>query len=249
MIMVLFSFTGTGIIGLAIADTENPAKNAPPAIHIITGTVIILYCFSILFIVLLTPWNTVSTTESPFVSIFNRIGIPFGSDILNFIVLTAALSGLNSSMYSASRMLNSLSRDRQGPKLFLLYNKNGVPVYALGLSSVVLMLTAVLSYIVPSKVFVILAGASGFTAMVNWLTISVTHFFYRKKTLKQSPEKLKYKIPGYPYTTVLAVILIITVFATSPLYPGQISGLIGCITLFVFLFIAYLIMKHAKLIR
>jgi GABA permease/S-methylmethionine transporter len=246
MIMVLFSFTGTGIIGLAIADTENPEKNAPPAIYIITISVIILYCFSILFIVLLMPWNTISTSGSPFVAIFQRIGIPFGSDILNFIVLTAALSGLNSSMYSASRMLNSLSRDRQGPKLFLITNKNGVPVYALGLSSIVLMLTAVLSYILPSKVFVILAGASGFTAMFNWLTVSVTHFFYRRKTLKEKPEKLKYKAPGYPYTTILEIILIILVFTTSPLYPGQVSGLIGSIILFIALVITYLLMKWAK---
>ncbi|MDP4182704.1 MAG: amino acid permease, partial [Bacillota bacterium] len=73
MIMVLFSFTGTGIIGLAIAETEEPEKNAPPAIYTIAFSVIILYCFSILFIVLLTPWNTVSTSESPFVAILNRI--------------------------------------------------------------------------------------------------------------------------------------------------------------------------------
>lgn len=249
MIMVMFSYMGTGIIGLAIADTESPEKNAPPAIYIITITVIVLYCLSTLFVVLLTPWNTVSTASSPFVIILQRIGIPFGGGILNFIVLTAALSGLNSSMYSASRMLNSLSRDKQGPKLFLVTNKNGVPIYALGLSSIVLMLTAVLSYIFPSKVFVVLAGASGFTAMFNWLTISITHFFYRRKTLKEKPERLKYKVPGYPYTTVLAGILIIIIFATSPLYPGQVSGLIGSIILFSALIVLYLLMKSAKVMR
>ncbi len=247
MIMVMFSYTGTGIVGLALADTENPEKNAPPAIYTITFSVIILYCLSILFIVLLTPWNTVSTASSPFVDILERIGIPFGGGILNFIVLTASLSGLNSAMYSASRMLNSLSRDRQGPRLFLITNKNGVPVYALGLSSVVLLLTAVLSYILPSKVFVVLAAASGFTAMFNWITISVTHFLYRKKTLKERSEKLKYKVPGYPYTTIIAAILIILLFATSPLFPGQVSGLIGSIILFFALLAAYSIMKSAKL--
>jgi L-asparagine transporter-like permease len=249
MIMVLFSFTGTGIIGLAIADTENPEKNAPPAIYIITILVIILYCFSILFIVLLTPWNTVSTSTSPYVAILQKVGIPFGSDILNFVVLTAALSGLNSSMYSASRMLNSLSRDKQGPKLFLKKNKNGAPVYALGMSSIVLMMTAVLSYIFPSRIFLVLAGASGFTALFNWLTITITHYFYRRKTLKEKPEKLKFKTPGYPYTTIIAVILIIGVFATSPLYPGQISGLVGSILFFVILVIIYLIMKSSKVMR
>lgn len=243
MIMVLFSFTGTGIIGLSIAEAENPQKSAPPAIFIITFTVIILYTLSILFIVLLTPWNSVATNESPFVAILQRVGIPFGGSILNAVVLSAALSGLNSSMYSASRMLNSLSRDNQGPKLFLVKNKNGVPIFALGISSVVLMLTAILSYVFPSKVFLILAAASGFTAMVNWLTISITHFFYRRKALLESPEKIKFKAPGYPYTSILAVALIILVFATSPLYPGQVSGLVGSILLFFGLLILYNLLK------
>lgn len=249
MVMVLFSFTGTGIIGLALADTEKPEKNAPSAIYIITISVAILYSLSILFIVLLTPWNQVSTSKSPYVEILQKVGIPYGGSILNFIVLTAALSGLNSSMYSSSRMLNSLSRDGQGPKMFLVTNKNGVPVYALGLSSIVLMLTAIFSYILPSKVFVVLAGASGFTAMFNWLTISVTHFFYRKKTLREKPEKLKYKAPGYPYTTILEIILIIVIFATSPLYPGQVSGLIGSIMLFIFLLIVYFLMRSVKVLH
>lgn len=249
MIMVMFSLTGTGIIGIAIAESENPEKDAPPAIYTITITVIALYTLSIFFIIYLMPWKAFSTSESPFVEILKRAGIPFGGDILNFVVLTAALSGLNSSMYSASRMLNSLSMGKQAPKKFLIKNKNGVPVYALGLSSVVLLLTALISYIVPSKVFEILATASGFTALVNWLTISITHFFYRKKTLKEKPDRLKYKVPGWPFINLIAVAFILIVFATSPLYPGQISGLIGSITLFGVLIIIYGILKSKKIIN
>lgn len=249
LIMVMFSFTGTGIIGLSIAEAEDPGKDAPPAIYTVTFSVIAIYCLSILFIVLLTPWSTVPTDSSPFVEILRKIGIGSAGNILNFIVLTASLSGLNSSMYSASRMLNSLSIGKQGPKLFLVKNRNGVPIYALALSSVVLMLTAILSYILPSKVFIILASASGFTAMFNWLTISVTHFFYRRKTLREAPEKLKFKAPGYPFTTILLVILIIMVFATSPLYKGQVSGLIGSIALFAALVAVYFIMRSAGTMR
>ncbi len=249
MIMVMFSLTGTGIIGIAIAESENPEKDAPPAIYTITITVIVLYTLSIFFIIYLMPWKAFSTSESPFVEILKRAGIPFGGDILNFVVLTAALSGLNSSMYSASRMLNSLSMSKQAPKKFLVKNKNGVPVYALGLSSVVLLLTAIISYIVPSKVFEILATASGFTALVNWLTISITHFFYRRKTIKEKPDRLKYKVPGWPFINIIAVAFILIVFATSPLYPGQISGLVGSIALFGTLIIIYGILKSKKIIN
>nr|WP_319488931.1 amino acid permease [uncultured Caproiciproducens sp.] len=249
MIMVMFSYMRTGIIGLAIADTESPEKNAPQAISVITISVITIYALSIFFLVLLTPWQTLSASASPFVLLFQRIGIPFADGILNFIVLTAALSGLNSAMYSSSRMLNSLSRDNQAPKLFLKTNKNQVPAYALGMSSAALLLTAVLSYFLPDKVFVILAVTSGFLAMFNWLTICITHYFYRKKTLKERPEKLKFKVPGYPYTSFFAALLILAVLATSPLYPGQLAGLIGSILLFALLVIIYSILKKTKILR
>ena len=249
MIMVMFSYTGTGIIGLAIADTEDPAKNAPSAVGFIAVTVTVIYTLSILFIVLLTPWNAMSQSGSPFVLILNRLKIPYSDSILNFIVLTASLSGLNSSMYSSSRMLSSLSSDGQAPKMFRKTNKNGVPVYALGTSSAVLLLTAVLSYVIPNQIFVILATASGFLALFNWLTISITHYFYRKKTLREHPERLKYRAPGYPYTSFLEALLILALFATAPLYPGQVSGLVGGMVLFAGLVIAYFILKKSKAVR
>lgn len=244
MIMVMFSYIGTGIIGLAIADTDDPAKAAPPAIRIITLSVSAIYVLSILFIVLLTPWKGISTSSSPLVLILNRMHIPWSDSILNFIVLTASLSGLNSSMYSSSRMLYSLGRDKQAPRLFLKTNRNGVPASALMVSGTALLFTAILSYFLPQKIFVLLATASGFLALFNWLTISVTHYFYRRKTLREHPEKLRYKVPGYPYTTILEIILILGIFSTSFLYPGQIGGLIGSLILIVGLLIFYFALRH-----
>lgn len=249
MMMVMFSYTGTGIIGLAIADTENPEKNAPSAIAVIIISVVAVFSLSALFIVLLTPWNTFSTSVSPFVQILNRLKIPYSDSILNFIVLTATLSGLNSSMYSSSRMLYSLGQDKQAPSLFTKKNKNGVPVYALMLSSAALLLTAILSYVLPQKVFIILATSSGFLAMLNWLTITVTHYFYRKKTLREHPEKLKYKVPGYPFTNIIELLLLIAVLATAPFYQGQVLGLIGSVIFFFSLIIVYLIFKRIKVLK
>lgn len=249
MIMVMFSYTGTGIIGLAIADTEDPGKNAPSAVKTIAFSVTVVYTLSILFIVLLMPWNTLPQDESPFVLILNRLKIPFSDSILNFVVLTASLSGLNSSMYSSSRMLGSLSSDGQAPKLFLKKSKNGVPVYALGASSVVLLLTAVLSYVLPNQIFIILATSSGFLALVNWLTISITHYFYRKKALREHPERIKYRAPGYPYTSFLEALLILALFATAPLYPGQVSGLVGGILLIAGLVVVYFILRKSKAVK
>ena len=249
MMMVMFSFAGTGIIGLAIADTEVPEKNAPAAIAVITSSVLALYILSVLFIVLMIPCSALSTLASPFVMVLNRLHVPYSDDIYNFIILTAILSALNSSMYSSSHMLNSLSRDRQASKLFLKTNGNGVPVYALGASSTILLLTAFLSYLFPKNVFILLATASGFLAMFNWLTISVTHYFYRKKTLKERPERLKFKAPGYPYTSFIEALLILILFVTSPLYPGQRSGLIVGVIFIAFLILLYLILKKSRILK
>lgn len=249
MIMVMFSYSGTGIIGLALADTEEPEKNAPSAVSFIAGSVTALYTLSILLLVLLMPWTAISESGSPFVLLMNRLHVPYSDSILNFVVLTAALSGLNSSMYSSSRMLSSLSRDGQAPKVFQKTNKNGVPVHALGAGSAVLFLTAALSYAVPEKIFVILATSSGFLALVNWLTISVTHYYYRKKTLRERPERLKYRAPGYPFTSVLEALLILALFLTAPLYPGQVSGLVGSAALLAGLLLVYFFLKRRGAVK
>ncbi|MCX7921635.1 MAG: amino acid permease [Clostridia bacterium] len=249
MILMLFSYTGTGIIGLAVADTNEPEKDLPPAIYIICLSITVLYLLSIFFIIVMRPWNTVSGATSPFVDILQGVGIPFAGTLLNIIALSASVSGLNSAMYSASRMLDSLSRGKQAPALFQFKNKNGVPIYALGVSSIVLMLTAVLSYFMSESIFIILIGASGFLAMFNWLTISVTHLFYRKKVLRECPEKLKYKVWGYPSVTLLAIVLILGILATSPLYPGQVASFVTGISIIILLIICYISLKLLRVVR
>lgn len=242
MIMVMFSYTGTGIIGLAIADTERPEKNAPVAISVIVLSVLTLFILTVFFIVWLTPWNSLSPDVSPLVVILNRLHLPYSDSILNFIVLTAALSGLNSSMYSSSRMMNSLSRDGQAPKIFLKTNKNGVPMLALGISSLALLFTAILSYFLPDKVFVILATASGFLALLNWLTITATNYFYRKKTLREQPEKLKYKALFYPVSNVVVFLLIATILVLG-LFTGESVSLFLCVLFIIGLLILYFTLK------
>lgn len=99
------------------------------------------------------------------------------------------------------------------------------------------------------NVFVILATASGFLALFNWLTISLTHYFYRKKTLRERPEKLLFKAPGYPYTSFFLAAAIVLIFATSPFYPGQVSGLIGGIILLTFLILLYFLLKKVRVLK
>lgn len=248
MMLVMFSYTGTGIIGLGIVDTDDPAKNAPVAIHTIVLSVLALFGLSVFFIAWLMPSDSLSASESPFVSIMKDLRIPYSDSILNFIVLTASLSGLNSSVYSSSRMILSLSLDGQASPLFLKKNKNGVPVFAVALSSLALLLTAVLSYFIPEKIFVILATSSGFLALFNWLTVTVTHYFYRKKTLREKPEKLKYKAPGYPFSNLVEAVLIVSILGLSFFTGNSVSFIVGMLVL-ALLFVIYFALKKLKKLK
>ncbi len=234
MLLIFFAYTGTGIIAMAAIETENPEKTVPPAAKIITLTIILLYTLAAFFMVILLPTELVDSKVSPFVQLFTMFQIPYAGDIINFILLTSALSALNSQVYSASRMLFSLAKHAQAPKVVGYQNRENIPVIAIAISGTVLLLTAMLSYILPEQIFIYTVSASGFLALVNWLSVSATHYYYRKKLLITSPEKLKYKAPGYPYLSWLCFGSVLIAILSIPLYPDQLPGLYsGCILLFI----------------
>ncbi|MDF2565022.1 MAG: amino acid permease-associated region [Massilibacillus sp.] len=234
MLLIFFAYTGTGIIAMAAVETENPEKTVPPAAKIITLTIILLYTLAAFFMVTLLPAELVDSKVSPFVQLFTMFQIPYAGDIINFILLTSALSALNSQVYSASRMLFSLAKHAQAPKVVGYQNRKNIPVTAIAISGTVLLLTAMLSYILPEQIFIYTVSASGFLALVNWLSVSATHYYYRKKLLITSPEKLKYKAPGYPYLSWLCFGSVLIAILSIPLYPDQLPGLYsGCILLFI----------------
>ncbi|MBP2644019.1 MAG: amino acid permease-associated region [Firmicutes bacterium] len=232
MLLIFFAYTGTGIMGIAATETEKPEFTVPPAAKIVTLTVISLYTLSAFFIVTLLPTGVIDVTVSPFVQLLTIFQIPYASDIVNFILLTAALSALNSQVYSSSRMLFSLATNDQAPKIASYQNSKGVPTVAVTISGVVLLLTTMASYFLPEQIFVYTVSASGFLALVNWMSVSATHYYYRKKILKESPAKLKYKSPGYPYFSWLCFSVVLIAILSIPLYPEQLPGLYsGCVIL------------------
>lgn len=225
MLIILYAYTGTGIIGLAATETHQADKIVPPATRIVTLSVVGLYSLAIFLIIALLPTNSIDPNTSPFVSILNLFKIPYASSLLNFILLTASLSSLNSQVYSASRMLFSMAKANQAPQAVGRQNRKGLPVAAVWMSGIVLLATALLSYLLPEKLYLYTVSASGVLALVNWLSVSATHYFFRKKIMAESPEKLKYKAPFYPYLSWLCFGTVLVVLLSAPLYPEQIPGL------------------------
>lgn len=201
--MVVFAFTGIELVGLTAGETKNPAKVIPQAIDNIPIRVILFYVGALVVIMSIYPWNAIDPAKSPFVQVFSAAGIIAAGSVVNFVVLTSAASACNSGIFSTSRMVYSLSREKNAPALMgrLAFPRN-VPENAVVFSAVVIFTSVIMSYIMPESVFVIITSISTFCFMYIWAIMVVCHLKYRKL----NPEKAKkatFKMPLYPVMNYL----------------------------------------------
>lgn len=232
MLVVIYSYGGTEIIGITLAETKNPEKVVPKAVRSTLVRIISFYLFPFFIIVSLIPWNKVNgVPESPFVMVFKMIGIPGADHIMNAVVLLAIISAMNSGLYGASRVLFTQAVDGRIPKIFAHLSKKKIPVYAIMLCTFALYTGVIISLFAGSKTFEFLMGSLGYTVLFIWLIIAVAHLKSRKK----QPERTSaYVVKWFPYTTwaaiiALSAILIGIIFTTSIIVTG--------ITLAIYIFI------------
>ena len=171
------------------------------------------------------PWFHVKTNSSPFVQVFVAIGIPGAAGILNFVVLTAAMSATNSAIFSTSRSLYALAASGNAPARFKELSLQAVPNRALTFSTLILFITVVLNYIIPAGFFNVIAGVSTITFVFTWLIIMFAHIKFRQA----HPAGIKhFKMPGYPITSWLTIafffgILVILLFVDATRVPLIVS--------------------------
>lgn len=231
MVMVMVAYGGTEVIGVAAAETQDPATSVPRAVNGVALRTLVLYIGSMTVLVGTIPWFEVGLGASPFVRVYQLLKIPAAADIMNFVVITAALSSMNSGLYTSSRMLYSLAEAGAAPRFFTRLGKRSrVPYLAVIGSTFFLYVGVILYYLVPKTAFLYITGIGGFGFLFSWLVISLSQIYMRRRILAQNPSALKFKIPGYPYTSWMTVALIAGVILTLPFVPGQrvgfISGLI-----------------------
>ncbi|HUW65759.1 MAG TPA: amino acid permease [Spirochaetia bacterium] len=221
LILVMYAYAGVQIIGPSTGDLQNPQTNAPRALPFINGTLLFLYIASVAVLINLVKWSVVSVTGSPFVALFTNLNRPIISSVLNAIILSAVFSAINSNMYGIPRMLMSLARRKDAPRFLNRTDRRGVPVAAVLASAVCLLLVVVLSYFFPKNIFIYAASAGGVTSMFGWLIISITHLVFRQK----EKGNLKLHYPGFPYTTLSAIIILLAALAGAFLTPQQAVGM------------------------
>lgn len=184
MLVVIYSYGGSELIAITVGETENPEKAIPKAIRGVMGRIVSFYIVPLFLLMIIYPWGTLAhSTVSPFVMVFQQMHIPFASDIVNFVIVLALFSSINSGVYASSRTLYFRLKDSQGPagKLAVL-NKNHVPQKAILFCTGTLYLGVILTYFVGDQLFGLLAGSISYTILIIWTMICVAAFtVYRKK--------------------------------------------------------------------
>lgn len=210
---LMFAFGGIELIGMAAAEAENPQKTIPKAINQVVLRILIFYIGSLTILLSLVPWNQLDLgglDKSPFVMIFSQLGIGWAAHLLNFIILTAALSVYNSGMYANSRMLFGLAKQGNAPKVFLKVSKQGVPVPAVLFSALLIFGCVLLNYFVPedalSHLIYIVVGA----LVLNWAMITLTHLKFKQAMKKENVSTI-FPALWTPFSNIIVMIFILMV--------------------------------------
>jgi AAT family amino acid transporter len=233
--LVVAAYQGVELVGITAGEAKNPQVTLKRAINNIVWRILIFYIGAIFVIVTIYPWNQIGTTGSPFVLTFVKIGITTAAGIINFVVLTAALSGCNSGIYSCGRMLYTLSRNRQLPAFLSRVSRGGVPVYAIGVTIAVLLAGAALNYIIPNpeRVFVYVYSASVLPGMIPWFVVLVCQGRFRRAH-KDSIQQHPFKSILFPFANYLTIAFLVCVLIGMMINPDtRVSLIVGTVLMAV----------------
>lgn len=219
--MVIFSFIGIELIGLTAAEAENPTVTLKNAINQLPIRIILFYVLAILAILLALPWNKVATNSSPFVQVLAATGIRNASSIINFVVISAAVSSTNSFVYSAGRLLFSVTFQGRGKwnQTFGHLSKRQLPQNSLILSALLMALAPLVTLVIGNQAFTFISSTSTSMFLIIWCLMVLTHLAYRRHT--PAAKLNQFKMPGYPYVDYLLLLffgLMILLLLILPAY-------------------------------
>jgi D-serine/D-alanine/glycine transporter len=243
--MVVFAFVGMELVGLTAGETENPEKVIPKAINQIPIRVLLFYVGALLIIMSIYPWNAIVPTESPFVQVFAAVGIAAAAGVVNFVVLTSAASACNSAIFSTSRMVYSMAKDRNAPESFARVNNRKVPANALFFSTVVIFIAIVLNYIMPEGVFTLVTSVSTVCFIFVWGIMVICHLRY-KRTQPDLARQSRFRLPLYPFSNIFILVFLTFVVIVLALADDTRVALFVTPVWFLIDTVIYMIKKRAK---
>jgi len=229
VIMAVFSYLSIEMIAVAAGEAAKPETAIARAFRATVLRLVLFYLLTLGLMLALLPWTQAGTAKSPFVMVMERLHLPAAGGVMNFVILIAALSAMNSQLYITTRMMFSLSRAGHAPQSLGALNARGVPFNALLVSTSGIALATVLSVVAPAGAFLMMVGISVFGAMFTWLMIFVAHYCFRRRHQRAGGAPARFRMWGFPFTTLLgaalmAALLVTTAF-TEPFRMTLVFGL------------------------
>lgn len=240
IVVVIFSMVGAEIATIAAAESDDPERAVTKATNSVITRIAIFFVGSIFLLAVILPWNSTELAASPYVSAFEKMGIPGAAHLMNAVVLTAVLSCLNSGLYTASRMLFVLGARREAPVQLIRVNSRGVPFNAILGSSVVGFLCVIAAAISPDTVFLFLLNSSGAIILFVYLLISISQVVLRRRT---DPGRLHVRMWGFPWLSILAIVGIVAVLGQMAFEPSVRPQLVLSLLAWAAVIVLYLVTK------
>ncbi|MEV6106921.1 amino acid permease [Streptomyces sp. NPDC051940] len=208
---VMFAYLAVELVGVTAGESENPEKTLPKAINTLPWRIIVFYVGALVVILSVVQWTEFQEGVSPFVAAFGKMGIPLAAGIVNFVVLTAALSSCNSGMYSTGRMLRDLASNGEAPKFLGKLSSRKTPATGIALSVAVMGIGVVLNYLVPEKAFGYVMSVATAAGIWTWMMILVSHIRYRRAVVAGRLPASSFPAPGGSVCSWIALFFLIFV--------------------------------------
>ncbi|MDE9447039.1 amino acid permease [Xenorhabdus bovienii] len=209
--IVMFAFGGIEVIGITASEAKNPEKTIPKAINAVPFRILIFYVLTLCILMCIYPWNQIDQNASPFVQIFSNLGINSAANILNVVVITAAISAINSDIFGAGRMMYGMAQERQAPEAFKKLTRNGVPWMTVLVMTIILLLGVWLNFLIPNDIFILIASVATFATVWVWLMILISHVAMRRQMSAEDIKSLKFPVPMWPIAPAITIVFMVGV--------------------------------------
>ncbi|WP_171027558.1 amino acid permease [Pseudarthrobacter sp. NamE2] len=237
--VVMFAFGGIETLGITAGEADNPKKVIPQAVNTVPVRVLLFYVLTLGVLMSLFPWDAVGSNGSPFVQIFSGLGIPAAPHILNAVVITAALSAINSDIFGAGRILFGLSRQGHAPAAFGRISRHGVPWMTVVMMASILLVGVVLNAVIPEDVFVIIASIATFATVWVWVMILASHVAMKRDIARGNLPPSEFPSPWWPAASLLTIAFMVLVIAVLGAFEDTRTALYVGGAWLVFLVLAY----------
>ncbi len=212
---VVFAYAGVEMVGVAAGETDNPRKVIPKAVNSVGWRIAVFYVGSVLLLVMLLPSAMYSSAGSPFVTVLSKLGIPAAAGIMNIVVLTAALSSVNSGLYTTGRVLRSLAFNGSAPMFLGRMSTHGVPYAGVLLTGFIYLVGVFLNLLLPHEAFEITTEFSAVGIIGMWSMIMIAHLAMLRAAKRGFVERPAFRLPGAPFTNYLTLGFLLVVLAMT----------------------------------